>query len=150
MKPRKSFERTRVSFETTGPSLTKQSMKAECDINNILKGYMRNGIIEHVRQVQGRYGDFASAPEYHEAMNIVAEANSMFATLPAEIRNRFANDPAGFLDYAQDPSNEAEMRELGLLATEYPERAEALSTVTGGDSGAPSNAAAEEAPTEPA
>lgn len=150
MKPRKAFERSRVSYETRGPSMTKQSMKDECDINNILKGYMRNGIIEHVKTVQGRYGDFASAPEYHDAMNIVVEAQNMFATLPAKIRNRFENDPAAFLDYAQDPSNEAEMRELGLLATEYPERAKALAEVAGGDSGAPSNAAAEESPTETA
>lgn len=146
-KPRKAFERTRVSFETKGPSLTKQAMKAECDINNILKGYLRNGIIEHVRQVEGRYGDFVDAPGYHDAMNVISEANSMFASLPAEIRNSFENSPAQFLEFAQNPENEARMREMGLLPQEYQERAEALSAATGGASGAPPESAAEEAPT---
>lgn len=146
-KPRKYFERERVPFETTGDSMTKQSFKEECDINNILKSYQRNGIIEHVRTVQGNYGDFTSATDYHDAMNQVVLAQEMFLTLPAKVRKRFGNDPAEFLDFAQNPENEAQMREMGLLRDEYPERAKALADPSGGASGAPSDSAAEEAPT---
>ena len=39
------------------PSLTKQSFKDECNINNIMSKYMKDGLIGHVNKHQGRYDD---------------------------------------------------------------------------------------------
>jgi len=54
------------------------------------------------------------AIDYHEALNIVADAESMFEELPSTIRAQFENDPHKFLEFVQDPNNLDEMRELGL------------------------------------
>lgn len=102
-----------VSFPTTGR--TKQTFKDECDINNIMKSYARNGLLEHVNNHRGNYGDFINTRDYHSAMNEIGRASEMFATLPSLVRKRFGNDVASFLDFVHDSSNLDEMRKLGLL-----------------------------------
>lgn len=97
-----------------GESRTHQSFKKECDINEIMRKYERQGILSHVNKYGGQYGDFVSAPDYHTAMNVMMEAEEMFGALPAKVRAKFANDPAAFLEFAQNPDNLEEMRELGL------------------------------------
>lgn len=92
---------------------TKQSFKDDTNINNILARYARTGVLEFANRHEPRYGDVIGA-DFHAAMNIVANANSMFADLPAKLRNRFDNDPGQFLDFVQDPENTAEAERLGL------------------------------------
>lgn len=96
------------------PTLTKQSFKDECDINNILKKYKKTGLIEHVNKYKGEYGDYIDAPTYQDAQNRIIEAQDMFMSLPAEIRDKFMNDAAYFLEFVHDPKNETAMVELGL------------------------------------
>lgn len=116
---RAGWERERVPCYCGGESRTHQEMAESADINNIMKQYERNGLLAHVNQYQGQYGDFTHAPgDFHEAMNQTVAAREMFMTLPAKIRDRFNQDPGEFLDFTQDPANEAEMRELGLLPAE--------------------------------
>lgn len=103
-----------VKQEIGGETMTQQHMAAETDINNIMKRYERDGIIEHFNQYQGEYGDFTVMPDFHTAMNTIREADEMFLSLPASIRDRFDNDPAKFVDFATDKNNLAEMREMGL------------------------------------
>ena len=110
----------RVDAKLEGESLTKQSMAAECDINNIMRKYEKTGILNHARTVEGRYGDFMAAPELQEAMNQVRLAEEMFMTLPSAVRKRFDNDAAGFLEFAQNPENQEEIYSMGLA--ERPER----------------------------
>lgn len=105
----------RVTFATTGESLTKQSHKKECDINEIMKKWEKTGILEHRNNFEGQYGDFINTPgDYAESMNAVLDANDMFDALPSKIRRRFGNDPGTFLDFATDPENNDEMIKLGL------------------------------------
>lgn len=99
---------------TDSPSRTKQSMHDETEINNIIAKYRRTGVVEHLAKYQGDYGEFADL-DYQTALNQVIAANEMFASLPADIRGRFANDPAGFIRWVNDSDNESEARELGLL-----------------------------------
>lgn len=115
----------RVQIKCGGGSRTKQSFKAECDINNIMAKYQKTGSLAHAQQHQGEYG-FASAVSFHEAMNIVTQAEQMFASLPSTLRNRFSNDPGAYLDFVQNPDNEDEMRELGLLVDREPSQAETI------------------------
>ncbi len=104
----------RVSVTFTGTGRAKQSFKAECDINNILKKYQKTGALMHLAKHGAQYGD-ATAVSFTEAMQIVTDAQTMFEDLPSSLRTRFANDPAQFMDFVQTPGNEDEMRELGLL-----------------------------------
>lgn len=97
----------------TGPGLTHQSFKDDVDINNIVSRFEQTGILDHQNQREPLYGDYDSE-DLHTAMNIVADANSMFADLPSSIRNRFHNNPAEYLDFCQNPDNIDELVDLGL------------------------------------
>lgn len=96
------------------PSLAKQEFKDECDIKSIMAKFEKTGVLDHQAKHEGRYGDFTTAPQYHEAMNIVAEADDMFKSIPSHIRALFSNDASEFLEFAQNPDNVEDMIEMGL------------------------------------
>jgi len=104
------------------PTRAKQSFSAECDINNIMRKFEKTGVIEHVKEHGGRYGDFLAAPQdYHAACNQVATAQEMFESLPSKVRKAFDNDPGEFLatvDAAEnDPTARQKLEKLGILKT---------------------------------
>jgi phage internal scaffolding protein len=108
-------ERSRFTVKFLEPSRTKQSHRDECDINTILQGYNRTGLLQHVAQHQGVYDDVSDVPSYHEAMNLIARAGQSFDLLPADMRKRFSNDPAEFLAFVHDEKNREEMVKMGLI-----------------------------------
>jgi len=114
------FDRSPVVKNFRSASRTRSSFRDECDINVIMRKYAKTGLIDHVASVGGQYGNFIDAPLYHDAMNLLLEADTMFASLPSAVRRRFDNDPAAFLAFTQDESNLDEMRDLGLLKKEVP------------------------------
>lgn len=116
------FERRRLQKDFKKPSRTKQAFKAECDINNILAKYNKTNLITHVNRVQGNYGDFSNATDYQTALNAVMDANERFMGLPAQVRQKFNNNPASFIDFVSDDQNYDEALKLGLIA---PEKAQA-------------------------
>ena len=122
----KSIHVKPVRKHFTQPSLTKQSFAKECDINQIMAKHQKTGLIAHVNQHQGNYGDFMEATDYHTAVNQIMAAGDAFMTVPADIRAHFDNDPGEFLEFCQNPENLDEMRELGLLP---PKRAQDPSTL---------------------
>ncbi|AXH75961.1 MAG: internal scaffolding protein [Microviridae sp.] len=93
--------------------LTKQSFKDECDINSIVKKALRNGMLPE-GNVNPIYGDFADVKDYQEGLNVILKADAQFNSLPAHVRSKFQNDPAQFLEFANNPANGKEMVELGL------------------------------------
>lgn len=105
------------------PSLTHQSMAADCDINNIMKRFEKTGMIDHVTNHKGDYGDFPDASDYLTSLLKVKESQEMFDSLPAQIRARFDNEPSNFLDFVDDPANRPEMARMGLLTEEAAEAA---------------------------
>ncbi|QXP44308.1 MAG: internal scaffolding protein [Arizlama microvirus] len=110
--------KSRYQLNFTGPGRTKQSFKDECNINVIMSRYMNTGVIDFVSKHQPHYAD-VTALDYQSAMQAVAQAQSMFHELPSKIRSRFENNPAAFLEFVQDPRNQAEAHELGLLKPDY-------------------------------
>ena len=98
----------------TGEGKTEQAHKHETDMNYILRDYARTGLIKHAQQHAGRYDD-VSVQDFQEAMFIVKEAQNMFDNLPGQIRKRFGQDPAAFLEFVQNPENKDEMQRLGIL-----------------------------------
>lgn len=112
---RMPYDRERLSFQTTGESLTHQSMQDECDINQIMLKWQKTGIIEHTNTYEGRYGDFTETPiDYQEALNQVREAEDMFMSLPSSIRRQFENNPQEFLEFVGDPKNAEKLVDMGL------------------------------------
>lgn len=107
---------------TTPPSMTKQSFVAECDINNIVKQYSVTGMVTHMsaQAAKGSYADLPDPMEFQEALAVVEAAEKSFATLPAKVRDRFANDALGFLAFVEDPANKEELVKLGLAQAQAP------------------------------
>lgn len=98
-----------------GPGRTKQSFRDECDINTILRKYVKSGFLSHVRDNPGQYGDFSDVDDYHTALNKICEANEGFLTLPSELRSRFSNDPSELIAFLANPDNRDEAIALGLI-----------------------------------
>ena len=112
-KPCAITTRRRVQFSTTGQSLTRQSHKAECDINNIVARFNKDGVITHLAKHGESYGDVTGA-DYKTWMNKLVSAREMFEELPSDVRSRFGNDPSAFLSFVQNPENKDEMVKIGL------------------------------------
>lgn len=105
----------RVKLDTGSETMTQQSFKKECDVNYILRKYQKTGLIDHVNTYNGDYSDVSSVPSYQQALEIVQDANTMFASLPSSIRKEFSNDPEKFLNFVSDEKNSDRMRLMGLL-----------------------------------
>lgn len=108
--------RKSVPFKTTGKPRTHQSFKQECDINNIMKKYMKNGVLPELIKRDPRYGDFSNVPDYQTSLETVQMAHDQFNALSAKVRERFNNDPANFLAFVHDDKNIDEMIKLGLAS----------------------------------
>lgn len=111
----------RNSLVFDDPSLTDQSQALSCDLNEILSWHERTGSWQMPGQ-PGRvdspsFADVSAYAnvDYQEAYNIVAKADEAFMALPASVRARFANDPAGIFSFLSDPSNRDEAISLGLI-----------------------------------
>lgn len=104
-----------------GPSLTQQSMMEETDINTIMKRYETTRDLTHLGQIAGIYGDFSDVDDYKTGMDRINNADALFMELPAQVRDRFGNDPAAFVDFATNPENIGEMRKMGLAPPPPPD-----------------------------
>lgn len=101
-------------------SRCKQAFSPECDINQIMATYEKTGLLNHVNEHRGDYGDFVGYDDYHQSLNQIKAAEELFLSIPASVRAKFRNDPSEFLKFAQDPKNASEMVELGLAFTTTP------------------------------
>lgn len=113
-----NYDRNAVSQETgvecLDPSLAKQSFAEEVDINTIVRRFNLTGQLpDNVRAPT--YADFEGIFDFHSAMNAVASAGEAFDAMPAEVRSRFHNNPAEFVDFCSDEKNRVEAEKLGLL-----------------------------------
>lgn len=102
------------------PSRTKSEFAEDCDINVILERFTKTGVLEHQARFQGMYGNFIGLPQsLQDARNQVRDAEEMFMTLPARIRERFQNSPELFLEAvdqaADNPALRDELRALGVF-----------------------------------
>jgi len=117
----------RVVKEFHLPSRTQQSFKDETNINTIMAKYQKTGLIDHVNEHGPTYGEQPMAVDFHEAMNLVADANTMFAELPSSVRANFDNDPSAFLDYIADDERREALLNDKKINPEDPEDTQAAS-----------------------
>lgn len=109
-------ERTRVQTINTEPSMTQQQFKDEADINTIMRKYGADPVaFNSLTRKGGVYADFSKITDYHSMLQEVATAQEAFASLPAQLRSRFENDPGKLLSFLQDEKNHDEGVELGLV-----------------------------------
>lgn len=101
-------------------SLTQQSAKDECDIHTIMRKAKKTGIVSHVNKYQGKYMDCASRQDFLQAQVILANAKSLWETVPSHIRSDFHNDYGEFIEFMQDPENRDQIREYGLDTSHLP------------------------------
>lgn len=96
---------------------TKQSFAQECDINTIMARYQSTGEMPVLNQQAPQYLDVTGA-DFQASMEFLRGASDLFNQLPSDLRDRFQNDPAQFLDFTSNPKNRDEMKALGLLKPE--------------------------------
>lgn len=95
-------------------SLTKQSFKDECDINVILNRFAITGQLpDNVRMPT--FGDFTDVTDYQTAMNAAIAAQDSFMQMPANVRERFNNNPQQFVEFCSNDKNRDEAIKLGLV-----------------------------------
>lgn len=118
-----NYDADAVSNETglkcDDATMTQQHQKEEADINTIVKRFGLTGELPSYTKAP-QYGDFTDVTDYHSAVNQVMMAERSFMSLPADVRQRFANDPEQFVAFCSDPANLSEMVKLGL-ATKRPD-----------------------------
>lgn len=99
-------------------SRTLQSQKDEADINVLVKRFGLGGPFP-VNVRAPKWGDFTGVGDFRSAMDAIRSAQASFYAMRPEVRARFDNDPARFVDFCSDPANVEEMRKMGL-AVEVP------------------------------
>lgn len=102
-----------VEVKDFGLSLTSQAMTDEVNINKIMARVLKG---QPVLTSVGEpfYGDVSEFGGLQEAIIKVQEADDLFAQYPAELREKFENDPVKFVEFMEDPENLDEAIELGL------------------------------------
>lgn len=109
----------RVKPKTLCPEqgLTKQEFAQEADVNYIMARYTKTGQLPATRFTPDRaiFADVSMIGDYSSELLKVQAATDAFAALPAELRSRFANDPAQLIKFVRNDSNYNEAVKLGLI-----------------------------------
>lgn len=101
-------------YTETSKGRTRQDDLKAVDINNIMKRYVKTGELP----VRGRgafFADVSAMGTFREAIHSVHAAEDAFMQLPPDVRARFNNEPADFLDFTSNPANRPELVTMGLL-----------------------------------
>lgn len=113
-----NYDMDAVSAETglkcEDPSLAVQDQKDEVDINTIVERFGLTGKLPNDVPAPV-YRDFTVVSDYQTALNAVLAAQDAFMAMPANVRARFGNDPALFVDFCSDERNREEAVKLGLV-----------------------------------
>ena len=103
-----------------GKTLTEQHHAKTCNINAIMARYNKTGLIDHINTYQGRYGDVSGA-DFQTAQNLIAEQETIFHELPANVRRHFHDDPAEYLDQVMTEEGQQKLAQLLNPAPPAPE-----------------------------
>lgn len=106
------------------PSLAVQSQRDEADINTIVRRFGLSGQLPSNVRVPLE-ADFVDIMDFKDAQNAIILADRSFNAMPADVRSRFSNNAAVFVEFCTaervDPetgkvslANIDEMRKFGL------------------------------------
>lgn len=96
-------------------SRTKQSFRAEVDINQIIARARQGQAVTHVARNLPSYMDVSEVGDYKSALDMLRSTDAFFAKLPAKVRFAFDNDPALFLDSMDTVEGRARLEAAGLV-----------------------------------
>lgn len=85
-------------------TITDQSQKKQCDINNIVKQFQKTGRLPENTKVP-QYGDYSETPTLETAFKIAHNARDAFMALPSELRKLIDNDPSQLENFIADDDN---------------------------------------------
>lgn len=95
-------------------SLTSQAPSDEVDINKIMARVIKGQpVLTSIGQPF--YGDVSEFGGLQEAIIKVQEAEDLFMQYPAELREKFENDPVKMVEYLENPENLEEAIKIGLV-----------------------------------
>lgn len=100
------------------PSMTKQSFAEECDINTIVKRFGITG--EMPPTAPPSSVEFNEVFDFQSAMNVIRAGEESFASLDADLRAKFNNSPALFLDFVHNEDNRAQAELWGMVPRKAP------------------------------
>lgn len=116
-----SYDADKLSDETglrcEDPSLTIQEHAVDADINVIVKRFGITGVLPSRSSIpMVTNGDFVDVTEFRQVQDILVQADRSFMALPADVRSRFNNDPAAFVEFCSPGSdgkwNEDNVRDM--------------------------------------
>ena len=94
-----------------GKSSVEQNHRTE--IKKMVADAEARGLLRASVKFEGEMDDYPNY-DFQEAQMMMAKAQSMFEQLPSGIRGKFENNPAKFMDFANDPANAEEMVQYGF------------------------------------
>lgn len=100
--------------QTGQESMTQQHFGPETDINTIVRRYGLTGELP-IRRELGEYGDFDTTMDFQQLIEQVKVGERVFLQVPADIRARFGNDAATFLEWIHEDTNYDEAATMGLV-----------------------------------
>lgn len=106
----------KVRLDCSGDkSMTRQSEKESCDVNVIMRRYVKTGMLPEGFNAQGVFADVSEVGTYRDVVERIHQADRAFMSLPAALRKRFGHSPGEFLEFVSDPANREELERLGLV-----------------------------------
>lgn len=107
----------RLRVDVGVETMTEQSHKDACDINNIIKQFSITGILSHVSKMQGEFIHLPDAIDYQSSLAVISEAEATFDGLPAKVKEYFGFDVTQFLlaFESSDVEVRSKLREFGFL-----------------------------------
>lgn len=113
-------ESLKTALECCDPSLAVQSMAEEADINVMIKRFGLDKVVEGSLALPPTAVDFDEIFDFQSAQNALVAADRAFMAVSWDVRKRFNNDAAEFVDFCSRRGldgklvNYAEMVKMGL------------------------------------
>lgn len=110
--------RPQVSSEL--PSLAQQQFAKEADVNVLIERYKKTGSFYNPLSPSSaprmpQYADLSEIPDMMGQMALLDGVQRLFQSLPARVREQFGNNPAQFVEWAQNPANFDAGVKLGIF-----------------------------------
>lgn len=95
--------------------ITVQADANSVDINKMIERIEKGGMLPALKSGQPFYGDVSSFDGLADSLMKVQEAEHLFMTMSAKIRERFDNDPVKMIEFLSNEENRSEAEELGMV-----------------------------------
>lgn len=100
---------------TGDKGFTVQADRDEADINKIVARIQKSGQLPPSLKGEPFFGDVSEFGDLAESIIKIQDADRLFMSFPAEVRERFGNDKVNMIDFLEDPKNYDEALKLGIV-----------------------------------